>query len=119
MRSPSSEDEERSTTSAFPEDPPAPTPVVPLTAKRKACIDLLRHPVHSVWCTRTSDPERGQREETSGGDVNGGDDLEGAGGGVLAPSGDGLSSLEGKRVGLVPLLSSIDCVRRARKVNPR
>jgi hypothetical protein len=63
--------------------------------------------------------ERGQREETSSGDVSGGGDPEGAGGGVLAPSGDRLPSLEGERACLVPLLSSIDCKQRARKVNPR
>jgi hypothetical protein len=85
----SSEDEERSTTGAFPEDP---------------------------LCSHTG--EREQHGETSGGDVSGGDDPEDAGGGVLAPSGDGLPSLEGERVRLVPLLSSIDCKRRIRKVNP-
>jgi hypothetical protein len=40
--------------------------------------------------------ERGQREETSDGDVSGSGDPDGAGGGVLAPSGDGLPSLEGE-----------------------
>jgi hypothetical protein len=43
----------------------------------------------------------------------------GVGGGVLAPSGDGLFTLEGVRVHLVTLLSSIDDERRARKVNSR
>jgi hypothetical protein len=90
MRSLSSEDEERSTTGAFPKDPP---------------------------CSHTG--EWGQREETSDGDVSGGGDPEGVGGGVLAPSGEGLPSLEGERACSVPLLSSIDCERRARKVNPR
>jgi hypothetical protein len=71
MRSPSSEDKERFTTGAFPEDPP---------------------------CSHTG--ERGWHEETSGGDVSGG-------GGVLATSDDGLLSLVGERVCLVPLLSSI------------
>jgi hypothetical protein len=86
----SSEDEERSTTGAFPKDPP---------------------------CSNTG--ERGQREETSGGDFRSDGDLEGAGGGVLASLGNGLPSLEGEREHLVPLLSSIDCKQRARKVNPR
>jgi hypothetical protein len=67
MRSPSSEDEERSTTGVFLEDPP---------------------------CSQTG--ERGQCEETSNGDFSGGGELEGIGGGVLAPSGDGLPSLEGE-----------------------
>jgi hypothetical protein len=89
MRSPSSKDEERFTTGVFPEDPP---------------------------CSHTS--ERGQREETSSRDISDGGDPEGAGGGVLAPSDDGLPSLEGERACLVPLLSSIDCKRRTRKVNP-
>jgi hypothetical protein len=90
MRYPSSEDEERSTTGAFLEDPP---------------------------CSHTG--ERGQREETSGGDFSGSGDPKGAGGEVLAPLGNGLHSLEGERALLVPLLSSIDCKRRVRKVNPR
>jgi hypothetical protein len=67
MRSPSSEDEERSTTRAFPKDPPY-----------------------------SHTDERGQHEETSDGDVSGSGDPDGAGGGVLAPSGDGLPSLEGE-----------------------
>jgi hypothetical protein len=78
MRSPSLEDEERSTTRAFSEDPP---------------------------CSSTG--ERGQREEASSGDVNDGDDPDGADGGVLAPSGDGLPSLEGERARLMPPFSSI------------
>jgi hypothetical protein len=90
MRSPSSEDEERSTTRAFLEDLPY-----------------------------SHTGERGQCEETSSGDFSNGGDPEGAGGGVLAPLGEGLPSLEGERACLVPLLSSIDCKRRARKVNPR
>jgi hypothetical protein len=90
MRSPSSEDEERSTTRAFPEDP---------------------------HCSHTG--ELGQCEEISDGDFSGGGDPEGANSGVLAPLGDGLSSLEGERACLVPLLSSIDYERRSRKVNPR
>jgi hypothetical protein len=56
-------------------------------------------------CSHTS--ERRQREETSDGDVSGGGDPDGAGGGVLAPSGDELPSLEGERACLVPLLFSI------------
>jgi hypothetical protein len=78
MRSPSLKDKERSTTGAFAEDPP---------------------------CSSTS--ERGQCEKTSDGDASGDRDLDGAGGGVLAPSDDGLPSLEGERACLVPLLSSI------------
>jgi hypothetical protein len=89
MRSPSSEDEERSTTGAFSEDP---------------------------LCSHVG--ERGQREETSGRDVSGDGGPDGAGGGVLALSGDGIPSLEGERVRLVPLLSSIYCKWRTRKVNP-
>jgi hypothetical protein len=80
MRSPSSEDEERSNTGTFLEDP---------------------------LCSHTG--ERGQHEETSDGDISGGGDAEGAGGGVLAPSDNGLPSLEGERACLMPLLSSIDC----------
>jgi hypothetical protein len=75
MRSPSSEDKERSTTGAFLKDPP---------------------------CSHTG--ERGQREETTSEDFNGGSDPEGAGGGVLAPFGDELSSFEGERACLLPLL---------------
>jgi hypothetical protein len=78
MRPCSSENEERSTTAAFPEELP---------------------------CSNTG--ERVQREETSGGDPSGGGDLEGAGGGVGAPLGHGLPSLEEERARLVPLLSSI------------
>jgi hypothetical protein len=66
MRSPSSEGEERSTTLAFMEDPPY-----------------------------SHTGERGQHEETSSGDFSGGGDPESVGSGVLAPSGDGLLSLEG------------------------
>jgi hypothetical protein len=86
----SSEDEETSTTGAFPEGPP---------------------------CSNTSD--RVWREETSGGDPSGGGDPEDVGGGVGALPGDRLPSLEGKRARLVPLLSSIVRKRRARKVNPK
>jgi hypothetical protein len=60
--------------------------------------------------------EWGQHKETSDGDVSG--DPKGTGGGVLALPSDGLLSFEGERACLVPLLSSIDCERRARKVNP-
>jgi hypothetical protein len=67
MRSPSLENKERSTTGAFLEDPP--------------CFDT---------------GERGYHEETSSRDVSNGSDLDGAGGGVLAPSSDGLPSLEGE-----------------------
>jgi hypothetical protein len=89
IRSPSSEDEERSTTGAFSEDPP---------------------------CSHTG--EWGQREETSYGDVSDGGDPDGAHNGVLAPSGARLPSLEGERAHMVLLLSSIDCKWRTRKVNP-
>jgi hypothetical protein len=68
-------------------------------------------------CSHTG--EWGQCEETIGGDFSGSGDPEGVGGGVLAPLGDGLPSIEGERSRLVPLLSSIDCKQRARKVNPR
>jgi hypothetical protein len=78
MRSPSLKDKERSTTGAFSEDPPF-----------------------------SSTGERRQCEKTSGGDASGGRDPDGADGGVLAPSDDGLPSLEGERARLVPLLSSI------------
>jgi hypothetical protein len=44
-------------------------------------------------------------------------DLEGANGGVGAPLGDGLPSLEGERERLVPLLSSIVHEQKARKVD--
>jgi hypothetical protein len=67
-------------------------------------------------CSNTG--ERGQHEETSGGDFSCGGDPEGASGGVLAPLGDGLPSLEGERTCLMPLLSCIDCKGRAKKVNP-
>jgi hypothetical protein len=56
-------------------------------------------------CSNTG--ERGQHEETFGRDISDDDDPDGAGGRVLALSGDGLPSLEGERVRLVPLLSSI------------
>jgi hypothetical protein len=78
MRSHSLEDEERSTTRAFSEDPP---------------------------CSSTG--EQGQCEETFARDVSGGGDPDGANGRVLAPSGNGLPSLEGERTRLVPLLSFI------------
>jgi hypothetical protein len=90
MRPSSSEDEERSTTGAFPEGPPY-----------------------------SNIGECGRREETSGRDPSGGGDLEGAGGRVRALLGDGLPSLEGERTQLVPLLSSIVHKRRARKVNSK
>jgi hypothetical protein len=78
MRSLSSEDEERSTTEAFLEDPP--------------CSNI---------------DEWGRGEETSGGDVSDDGDPDGVNSGVLALSNDGLPSLEGERACLVPLLSSI------------
>jgi hypothetical protein len=90
MRPSSSEDEERSTTGAFPEGPPY-----------------------------SNIGECGRREETSDGDPSSGGDPEGAGGGVGALLGDGLPSLEGERTHLVPLLSSIVHKRRARKVNSK
>jgi hypothetical protein len=90
LRPSSSEDEERSTIGVFLEEPP---------------------------CSNTG--ERGWSEETSDRDPSGGDDPEGASGGVGALPGDGLPSLEGERARLVPLLSSIVHKRRARKVNPK
>jgi hypothetical protein len=78
IRYQSSEDKEKSTTGAFLEDP---------------------------HCSHTD--ERGQREETSGGDISSCGDPDGASSGVLAPSSDGLPSLEGERAHFVPLLSSI------------
>jgi hypothetical protein len=51
--------------------------------------------------------KQGRREEISDGDPGGGRDLDGAGGGVLASLGEGLSSAEGERECLVSLLSSI------------
>jgi hypothetical protein len=78
MRSSSSEDEDRSIIGAFPEGAP---------------------------CLNTG--KQGRREEISDGDPGGGRDLDGAGRGVLASLGEGLSSAEGERECLVPLLSSI------------
>jgi hypothetical protein len=81
MRSPSPEGEERSTTLAFTED----------------------HPCSHIG-------ERGQHEETSSRDFSGGGDPESAGSGVLAPSGDGLPSLEGSEhawcLSCLPLITS-------------
>jgi hypothetical protein len=68
-------------------------------------------------CSHTG--ERGRHEETSSKDPSGGGDLEGIDGGVGAPLGDGLPSLEGERVRLSPLLSSIVRKQKARKVNPK
>jgi hypothetical protein len=79
MRSPSSEDEERSTTEAFPEAPP---------------------PYFNTG-------EQSRREEISDGDLGGSGDIDGADGGVLASLGDGVPSLEGECERLVRLLSSI------------
>jgi hypothetical protein len=91
MRHYSSEDEERSKIGAFLEEPPP--------------------------CSNTG--ERGRREEIFDGDPNGGGDPEGARGGVGALLDNGLSSLEGERACLVPLLFSIVCKWRARKINPK
>jgi hypothetical protein len=91
MRHYSSEDEERSKIGAFLEEPPP--------------------------CSNTG--ERGRREEIFKGDRSGGGDPEGASSGVGALLGDGLSSLEGERACLVPLLFSIVCKWRARKINPK
>jgi hypothetical protein len=68
-------------------------------------------------CSNTG--ERGQHEETSGGDPSGGGDPEGVGGGVGAMLGGELPSVEGGQARLVPLLSSIDCERGARKVESK
>jgi hypothetical protein len=65
----------------------------------------------------SNNSECGQHEETSAWYFSSNGDPEGAGGGVLAPLGDGLFSLEIERARCVPLLSSIDCKRGARKVN--
>jgi hypothetical protein len=78
MRSSSSEEEDKSITGAFPEPPPTQTPV-----------------------------SKGAHEEISDGDLGGGGDLDGTGGGVLVSLGDGLPSLEGEHERLVSLLSSI------------
>jgi hypothetical protein len=56
-------------------------------------------------CSNTS--EQGWGNEATDGDPDGGRDLDGAGGGVLASSGKGLPPAEGERSCLVPLLSSI------------
>jgi hypothetical protein len=56
-------------------------------------------------CSNTN--EQGRREEISNGDPGGGGDPDGTGGVVLVSLDDGLSSLEGERQCLVPLLSSI------------
>jgi hypothetical protein len=60
-----------------------------------------------------------RRKETSDGDSSSGSDPEGAGGGVGATLGGGLPSLDGERVRLVPLLSSIVREERSRKINPK
>jgi hypothetical protein len=80
MRSPSSEDEERSITEAFPE---------------------------GSWDPCSNTGEQRRREEISDGDPGGGGDPDGTGGGVLMSLGDGLPSLKGKRERLMPLLSFI------------
>jgi hypothetical protein len=69
MKHSSSEDEERSTTVAFPEEPPY-----------------------------SNTGERGRREETSDGDPNDGGDPEDADGGLEASLDNGLSSIEGEQV---------------------
>jgi hypothetical protein len=51
--------------------------------------------------------EQGRRDEATDGDLGGGGDPNGAGGGVSASSGKGLPPAEGERSRLVPLLSSI------------
>jgi hypothetical protein len=73
----SSEDEERSITRPFLEGPPY-----------------------------SNTGEWGRREEISNGDPDGGGDLDGADGGVLALLGEGLPTVVGERGRLVPLLSS-------------
>jgi hypothetical protein len=55
-------------------------------------------------CSKTG--EQWQREETSGGDPGGGDDPDGADGGVETLLGEEDPFLEGERGRLVPLLSS-------------
>jgi hypothetical protein len=56
-------------------------------------------------CSNTG--EQGRRNETSDGDPGGGEDPDGAGGGVLVSSCRGLPSAEGECSCLMPLLSSI------------
>jgi hypothetical protein len=90
MRSSSSEDEDISITRAFPEGP---------------------------HCSNTG--EQGRREEISDGDPGGGRDPDDTDGGVLVSLGDGIPSLEGEREPLMPLLSSIVGLQRARKKNPK
>jgi hypothetical protein len=59
--------------------------------------------------------EQGQREETSKGDLGGGGDPYGTGGGVLVLLGGGLPSTEGECSRLRHLLSSIVGKQRARE----
>jgi hypothetical protein len=50
---------------------------------------------------------QGQRDEATNGDLGGGGDPDGAGGGVSTSPGKGLPPAEGERSRLVPLLFSI------------
>jgi hypothetical protein len=68
-------------------------------------ILIIRVVLEALPCSNTG--EQGRHEETSDGDLGGGGDPDGAGGGVLASSGRGLPSTEGERSHLMPLLSSI------------
>jgi hypothetical protein len=68
-------------------------------------------------CSKTG--EQWQREETSGGDPGGGDDPDGADGGVETLLGEEDPSLEGERGLLVPLLSSTMFKRIMREENPK
>jgi hypothetical protein len=90
MISPSSEDEDKSTTGAFSEGPP---------------------------CSNTG--ERGRQEDTSDRDPSSGGDPDGAGGGVLASLDGGLPSTKGENSHLMPLLSSIVGKQKARERNPK
>jgi hypothetical protein len=68
-------------------------------------IDRSPEPSQRPPCLNTG--EQGQCKEISYGDPSGTGDPDGAGGGVMAPLGEGLLSVEGERERLVPLLSSI------------
>jgi hypothetical protein len=56
-------------------------------------------------CSNTS--VQGQRDEATDGDLGGGGDPDGAGGGVSTSPGKGLPPAEGEHSRLVPLLFSI------------
>jgi hypothetical protein len=66
---------------------------------------IIRTFLEELPCSNTG--EQGRHDKISNGDPGGGGDPDGAGGGVLAPLGEGLPSAEGERSRLMPLLSSI------------